>query len=41
VNHKRALGQMHGFLMLLGVLPGSRDGLRYVCTQLRALTARA
>jgi acetyl esterase len=40
VNHKRALGQMHGFLMLLGVLPGSRDGLRYVCTQLRALIAR-
>lgn len=41
VHHLRAAGQMHGFLMMIGVLPGSRDGLRYVCDQLRYLAARA
>lgn len=41
VRHWRAPGQMHGFLMLLGILPGSRDGLRFVCTQLRELAGRA
>ncbi|MFT3721720.1 alpha/beta hydrolase [Pseudorhodoferax sp.] len=41
VHHWRAPGQMHGFLMMLGVLPGSRDGLRFVCAQLRELAARA
>lgn len=40
VQHWRAPGQMHGFLMLLGVLPGSRDGLRFICAQLRELTGR-
>lgn len=37
VHHLRALGQMHGFLMMLGILPGSRDGLRYVCERVRAM----
>lgn len=41
VHHWRAPGQMHGFLMMLGILPGSRDGLRFICTQLRELAARA
>jgi acetyl esterase len=41
VRHWRAPGQMHGFLMLLGILPGSRDGLRFVCDALRGLAARA
>ena len=40
VHHQRAAGQMHGFLMLLGLLGGSRDGVRYVCEQLRLLLAR-
>ncbi|MFT3814909.1 MAG: alpha/beta hydrolase [Acidovorax sp.] len=41
VHLHRAPGQMHGFLMMLGILPGSHDGLRFVCGQLRALAARA
>jgi len=41
VHHWRAPGQMHGFLMMLGTLPGSRDGLRFICAQLRELVARA
>lgn len=41
VHHLRAAGQMHGFLMMVGVLPGSRDGLDFVCGQLRGLAARA
>jgi acetyl esterase len=30
VEHRRFAGQMHGFFGLIGVLPGSADGLRYV-----------
>lgn len=41
VHHWRAPGQMHGFLMMLGILPGSRDGLRFVCARLRELAGRA
>lgn len=41
VHHQRALGQMHGFLMMLGILPGSRDGLRYVCERVRAMAGAA
>ncbi|MBC8745935.1 acetyl esterase [Paraburkholderia sp. WC7.3g] len=41
VHHWRAPQQMHGFLMMLGLLPGSRDGLQFVCGQLRQLTAAA
>ncbi|MFT4066888.1 alpha/beta hydrolase [Paraburkholderia sp.] len=41
VHHLRAQGQMHGFLMMIGVLPGSRDGLGFVCERLRSLAARA
>lgn len=40
VHHRRAAGQMHGFLMMVGVLPGSRHGLDFVCGQLRGLAAR-
>lgn len=40
VHHRRAQGQMHGFLMMIGVLPGSRDGLEFVCERLRDLVAR-
>ncbi|HXZ09815.1 MAG TPA: alpha/beta hydrolase [Paraburkholderia sp.] len=40
VHHLRAQGQMHGFLMMIGVLPGSRSGLGFVCDQLRSLAAR-
>lgn len=40
VHHQRAPGQMHGFLMMLGILPGSRDSLRFICAQLRELVAR-
>ncbi|MDR5878680.1 alpha/beta hydrolase [Caballeronia sp. LZ032] len=40
VHHLRAQGQMHGFLMMIGVLPGSRDGLRFICDRLRSVTAR-
>ncbi len=39
VHHWRAPGQMHGFLMMLGVLPGSRDGLHFICGQLSRLGA--
>lgn len=41
VHHRRALGQMHGFLMMLGILPGSRDGLRFVCERLRDIAGAA
>ncbi|MFT4195838.1 alpha/beta hydrolase [Ottowia sp.] len=41
VHRWRAPGQMHGFLMLLGILPGSRGGLRFICAQLRELATRA
>ncbi|TDG21234.1 alpha/beta hydrolase [Paraburkholderia silviterrae] len=41
VHHLRAAGQMHGFLMMIGILPGSRDGLAFVCGRLRALAARS
>lgn len=37
VHHLRALGQMHGFLMMLGILPGSHCALRFVCERLRAV----
>jgi acetyl esterase len=30
VEHRRFAGQMHGFLGLIGVLPGSADGLQYI-----------
>lgn len=35
VHHHCAAGQMHGFLMMNGVLPGAREGLRRLCGQLR------
>lgn len=39
VASRRFDGQMHGFLMMLGILPGSDEGIRYVCAALRnALT---
>lgn len=41
VHHLRAAGQMHGFLMMIGVLPGSRAGLSFICEHLRILAARA
>jgi acetyl esterase len=41
VHHLRAMGQMHGFLMMIGILPGVRDALAFVCSQLRALAARS
>lgn len=41
VHHWRAPSQMHGFLMMLGILPGSREGLRFVCERLRAVAAAA
>jgi acetyl esterase len=40
VHHLHAAGQMHGFLMMVGVLPGSRDGLAFVCARLRELAGR-
>jgi acetyl esterase len=39
VHHLRAQGQMHGFLMMIGVLPGSRGGLDFICERLRGLVA--
>lgn len=39
VHHLRAQGQMHGFLMMIGVLPGSRSGLGFICERLRGLVA--
>lgn len=41
VHHLRAQGQMHGFLMMIGVLPGSRSGLDFICARLRRLVAQA
>lgn len=41
VHHLRADGQMHGFLMLLGILPGSHSALRFVCERLRAIAGAA
>lgn len=41
VHHLRALGQMHGFLMMIGVLPGSRSGLAFICERLRGLVAQS
>lgn len=38
VHHWRAPGQMHGFLMMLGILPGARRGLSFVCDRLRQLS---
>jgi acetyl esterase len=40
VHHLRARGQMHGFLMMIGVLPGSRSGLSFICDRLRRLVAQ-
>jgi acetyl esterase len=40
-HHLRAAGQMHGFLMMVGILPGSREGLAFVCAQLRKLAGRS
>jgi acetyl esterase len=37
IHHLRALGQMHGFLMMVGLLPGSRIGIRFICERLRDL----
>ncbi|WP_277184875.1 alpha/beta hydrolase [Caballeronia sp. BR00000012568055] len=37
VHRLRAQGQMHGFLMMIGVLPGSRSGLDYISERLRGL----
>jgi acetyl esterase len=39
VHRLRAQGQMHGFLMMIGLLPGSRSGLDYICERLRGLIA--
>ena len=39
VHHLRAQGQMHGFLMMIGVLPGSRRALGFICERLRGLVA--
>lgn len=36
VHSRRFLGQMHGFLQLVNVLPGSFDGLDYVAEHLKA-----
>jgi len=41
VQHHCAAGQMHGFLMMNGVLPGSREGLRNICGSLRRLAGDA
>ncbi|GAQ26556.1 alpha/beta hydrolase [Ralstonia insidiosa] len=41
VHHLRAQGQMHGFLMMLGILPGSQSALRFVCERLRAIASAA
>jgi acetyl esterase len=41
VHHLRAQGQMHGFLMMIGVLSGSARGVGFVCEQLRDLLARS
>ncbi|SAK70876.1 esterase/lipase/thioesterase [Caballeronia catudaia] len=30
---------MHGFLMMIGVLPGSRSALGFICERLRRLIA--
>lgn len=35
IHHLRAQGQMHGFLMMVGLLPGSRIGIRFICERLR------
>ncbi|MGK8208437.1 alpha/beta hydrolase fold domain-containing protein [Burkholderia cenocepacia] len=41
VHHLRAAGQIHGFLMMIGILPGSRTGLELICDRLRRVVARA
>ncbi|UQO39410.1 alpha/beta hydrolase [Burkholderia cepacia] len=41
VQHLRAAEQMHGFLMMVGILPGSRTGLEFICDRLRRVVARA
>jgi len=41
VQHQCAAGQMHGFLMMNGVLPGSREGVRHICGSLRKLAGDA
>ena len=40
VWHRRFDGQMHGFLMMVDLLPGSATGLDYVGSSLRELLAR-
>jgi acetyl esterase len=40
VHHLCAQGQMHGFLMMIGVLPGSRSGVGFICNRLRRLVAQ-
>jgi acetyl esterase len=34
VRHRRFPGQIHGFFTMVNVLPGSAEGLDYVCEQL-------
>ena len=34
VQHRRFLGQMHGFFTLVDVLPGADDGLSYVSEEI-------
>lgn len=41
VHHLRVQGQMHGFLMMIGILPGSRTGLGFISDRLRSLVSRA
>ena len=40
VWHRRFDGQMHGFLMMVDLLPGSATGLDYVGSSLRELLTR-
>ncbi len=41
VQLSRFAGQMHGFLMMRGILPGSDEGVTYTADALRRLVARA
>jgi acetyl esterase len=40
VSHRRFDGQMHGFLMMVELLPGSAIGLEYVSEMLRQILAK-